>query len=106
MSLFISTGSGCWIFMFPISHSITSSLACVVAGGSSLKGKYPNSFPSSSGGGFMSSSISISLLKVSARVVVYPRMYSKVMSCDSSSTAQLFTLEFSVFFSRIFFRGR
>ena len=80
MSLLISTGSGSWIFMFLISHSITSSLTCVVAGGSSSKGKYPNYFPSCSGGGFMSSSISISLLKVSASVLHIPGMYSKVMS--------------------------
>ena len=32
-------------------------------------------------------------------------MYWKLMFYDSSSTAQLFTLEFIVFFSKNFFRG-
>ena len=53
----------------------------------------------------MSSSISISLEKVSAKVFWIPGMYLNVMFCDSSSTAQLFTLEFMVFFSRNFFNG-
>ena len=47
--MFISIGSVYWMFMLPISHSITSSKTCVVTGGSSLNGKYPNSLPSSSG---------------------------------------------------------
>ena len=54
----------------------------------------------------MSSSISINLLSVSARVFQIPGMYSNVMFCDSSSTAQLFTLAFMVFFSRNFLSGR
>ena len=41
----------------------------------------------------MFSSISISLERVSANVFRIPRMYLNVMFCDSSSTAQLFTLE-------------
>ena len=49
ISVFISIGSVCWMFMLPISHSITSSKTCVVTGGSSSNGKYPNSLPSSSG---------------------------------------------------------
>ena len=47
--MLISTGSWYLILMFPISHSMTSSVTHNVASGSSLKGKYPNSFPSSSG---------------------------------------------------------
>ena len=54
----------------------------------------------------MFSSMSISLLRVSARVFLILGMYSKVIFCDSSSTAQLFTFEFMVFFSRNFFNGR
>ena len=46
ISVFISIGSVCWMFMLPISHSITSSKTCVVTGGSSSNGKYPNSLPS------------------------------------------------------------
>ena len=94
------------MFMFPISHSITSSITCVVTGGNSLNGKYPNSFPSSFGWGLISLSISFYLLKVSARVLHIPGIYSKVISCDSYSTAQLFTLQFRVFFSKNFFSGR
>ena len=56
------------MFILPISHSITSSITCVVAGGSSLNGKYPNSFPSSSGRSLIFSSISMSLDRVSADV--------------------------------------
>ena len=66
--------------MFPILHSITSSVTCVVTGGNSSNGKYLNSFPSYFGGGLMSSSISISLLKVSVRVLLIPGIYSKVIS--------------------------
>ena len=105
ISVFISIGSVCWMFMLPISHSITSSTICVVTGGSSSNGKYPNSFPSSSGWCLMFSSISISLDKVSAKVFWIPGMYSNVMFCDSISTARLFTLEFRVFFSKNFFNG-
>ena len=50
MSVFISIGSVCWMFMLPISHFIISSTTCVVTGGSSSNGKYPNSLPSSSAG--------------------------------------------------------
>ena len=50
----------------------------------------------------MFSSISMSLDKVSAKTFWILGMYSNVMFCDSSSTAQLFTLEFRVFFSRNF----
>ena len=49
MSVFISIGSVCWMFMLPISHFIASSTTCVVTGGSSSKEKYPNSLLSSSG---------------------------------------------------------
>ena len=96
------TGSVCCMLMLPISHSMTSSITCVVTGGNYLKGKYPNSFPSSSGCSLMSSSISMSLERVSAKVFQIPGMYSNVMFCASSSTAQLFTLEFIVFFSKNF----
>ena len=48
----------------------------------------------------------MSLLSVSAKVFHIPGMYLNVMFCDSSSTAQLFTLEFMVFFSKNFFSGR
>ena len=106
MSLFISMGSVCWMFKLPISHSITSSTTWVITGGSSSKGKYPNSLPSSSGWSLMFSSISISLDKVSAKVFRILGMYSNVMFYDLSSTAQLFTLEFRVFFSKNFFSGR
>ena len=94
------------MFMLPISHFITSSTTCVVTGGNSSNGKYPNSLPSSSGWSLMFSSISISLDKVSAKVFQILGMYSNVMFCYSNSTAQLFTLEFKVFFSRNFFSGR
>ena len=105
MSMSIWTGSSCCMFMLPILHSMTFSVTCVVTGGSSSKGKYPNYF-SSSGNSLMSSSISISVESVSAKVFQIPGMYSNVMSWDSSSNAQLFPLEFRVFFSRNFFSGR
>ena len=89
MSIFTFTGSMCWMFMLPISHSITSSITWAVTGGSSSKGNYPNSLPSSYGCSLMFSSIFISLDKVSAKVFLIPGMYSNVMFCDSSSTAQL-----------------
>ena len=79
---------------------------CVVTGGNSSKGKYPNSLPSSSGWSLIFSSISISLDKLSAKVFWILGMYSNVKFCDSNSTAQLFTLEFKVFFSKNFFSGR
>ena len=79
MFVFISVGSVCWMFMLPISHFITSSTTCVVTGGSSSKGKYPNSLPSSSSWSLMFSSISISLDNVSAKVFRNPGMYSNVM---------------------------
>ena len=106
MSVFTWTGLVCWMFMLPISHSITSYITWVVTGGISLKGKYPNSFSSSSGGSLMFSSICMSLDRVFAKVFGIPGMYSNVMFCDSSSTAQLFTFEFRVFFSKNFFYGR
>ena len=60
MSVFISIGSVCRMFMLPISHFITSS--------TTSNGKYPNSLPSSSSWSLMFSSISISLDNVSAKV--------------------------------------
>ena len=87
----ICIGSACCKLMLPISHSMTSLINWVVTGGNSLKGKYPNSFPSSSGCSLMSSSICISLERVSAKVFRILGMYSKVMVWDSNSTAQLFT---------------
>ena len=77
--MFISIGSVCWMFMLPISHSITSSTTCVVTGGSSSNRKYPNSLPSSSGWSLMFSSISISLDKLSAKVFRILGMYSNVL---------------------------
>ena len=106
MPVFTFTGLVCWMFMLPIWHFITSSITWIVTGSSSSKGKYPNSFPSSSGESLMFSSISMSLDKVSAKVFQIQGMYSNVMFCDSSSTAQLFILEFRVFFSRNFLSGR
>ena len=101
----ICTGSVCCKLMLPILHSMTSSMTCVVTGGNSSKGKYPNYFPSSSGCNLMSSSISISLDRVSAKVFQILGMYSKVMFWDSNSTAESFTLEFRMFFSKNFFSG-
>ena len=49
ISMSICTWSVCCRLMLPILHSMTSSITCVITGGNSLKGKYPNSFPSSSG---------------------------------------------------------
>ena len=106
MSMFTCIWSACCMFMLPISHSITSSTTCIVTGCNSSKGKYLNSFPYSSGCSLMVSSISMSLDRVSAKVFRIPGMYSNVMFCYSSSTAQLFTFEFRVFFSRNFFSGR
>ena len=106
ISMSICTGSACCKLTLPISHPMTSSITCVVTGGNSSKGKYPNSFPSFYGCNLMSSSISISLERVSAKVFQIPGMYSNMMFCDSSSTAQLFTLQFMVFFSKNFFSGR
>ena len=71
----ICTGSVCSMFMLPILHSMTSSITWVVTGGNSSKGKYMNSFPSSSGCSLMSSSNSISLERVSAKVFWIPGMY-------------------------------
>ena len=104
ITMLMSTGSVCCMLMLPMSHSMTSSITCVVTGGNSLKGNYPNYFPSSSGCNLMSSSISISLYSVSAKVFQIPGMYSNVMFCASSS--QLFTFEFIMFFSKNFFNGR
>ena len=56
------------VCIFPISHSMTSSVTLVVTGGSSSNGKYPNSWPSFPGGSLMFSSISISLERVSAKM--------------------------------------
>ena len=39
ISMYFVIGSGCWMLMFLISHSITSSTTCVVAGGSSSNEK-------------------------------------------------------------------
>ena len=78
MSVFTCTGSACWMFMLPISHSMTSSITWVVPGGSSLNGKYPISFPSSSGYSLMFSPISMSLERVSAKVFRIP---GNVLEC-------------------------
>ena len=48
ISMSICTGSVYCTLMLPISYSMTSLTTGVVAGGNSSKGKYPNSFPSSS----------------------------------------------------------
>ena len=107
-----ATGSLCLIFSDPGSWSpwfslmMTSSITVTLAGGSSSKGVYPNSYPGSSSGNLMLSSSSINLLNVSARTFFVPAINSKLMSWDSYSTAQLFTFAFIVFFSRNFFSGR
>ena len=85
---------------------MTSSITVTLAGGNSSKGVYPNSYPGSSSGSFMLSSNSISQLNVSARRFFVPAINSKLIFWDSSSTAQLFTFAFIVFFSRNFFSGR
>ena len=98
---YFCTGSICWILIFKlfISLMITSSVTVTCAGGSCSNGTYPNSCPSCSAGCLMSSSISISLVFCSLNE-------NKVYFCDSSSTAQLFTLALRVFFSKNLFNGR
>ena len=74
---------------------MTSSITVTLAGDSSSKGLYPNSYPGSSSGRLMLSSNSISLLNVSARTFFVPAINSKLIFWDSSSTAQLFTFAFA-----------
>ena len=83
-----------------------TSITVTLARGSSSKGVYPNSYPGSSSGSLMLSSNSMSLLNVSARTFFVPAINSKLISWDSSSTAQFYTFAFIVFFSRNFFSGR
>ena len=95
---------GVWTIL--LSLMMTSSTMVTLAGGSSSKGVYPNSYPGSSSGSLMLSSNSIYLLKMSVRTFLVPAINSKLMFCDSISTAQLFTFAFIVFSSRNFFSGR
>ena len=97
ISMSLATGLFCLIFSDPgnwslwLSLMMTSSIMVTLAGGSSLKVVCQNSYPDSSSGKLMLSSNSINLLKVSVRTFLVPAINLKLMFCDSSSTAQLFT---------------
>ena len=62
--------------------------------------------PHFSGGNWVSSLMSISLLRVSVRTFSDPWMYSNWMLKDLSSMAQLLTFELRVFFCRNLFNGK